>query len=61
MAAEGASIPHPQAAWVRSTMTETKIQALVDLGLLRPKAEVEWCEDHVWFEDWWMVTSWCDE
>jgi hypothetical protein len=18
-------------------------------------------EDHVWFEDWWMVTSWCDE
>jgi hypothetical protein len=17
--------------------------------------------DHVWFEDWWMVTSWCDE
>jgi hypothetical protein len=18
-------------------------------------------EDHVWFEDWWMVASWCDE
>jgi hypothetical protein len=18
-------------------------------------------EDHVWFEDWWMGTSWCDE
>jgi hypothetical protein len=18
-------------------------------------------EDHVWFEDWWMVSSWCDE
>jgi hypothetical protein len=17
-------------------------------------------EDHVWFEDWWMVDSWCD-
>jgi hypothetical protein len=28
-------------AWVRSTMTEAKIQALVDRGLLRPKAEVE--------------------
>jgi hypothetical protein len=42
MAAEGASIPNPQAAWVRSTMTEAKIQALVDRGLLRPKAEVEW-------------------
>jgi hypothetical protein len=41
MAAEGASIPDPQAAWVRSTMTEAKIQALVDCGLLRPKAEVE--------------------
>jgi hypothetical protein len=42
MATEGASIPDPQAAWVQSTMTETKIQALVDRGLLRPKAEVEW-------------------
>jgi hypothetical protein len=19
------------------------------------------CEDHVWFEDQWMVASWCDE
>jgi hypothetical protein len=42
MAAEGASIPDPQTAWVRSTMTKAKIQALVDRGLLRPKAEVEW-------------------
>jgi hypothetical protein len=42
MAADGASIQDPQAAWVRSTMTEAKIQALVDRGLLRPKAEVEW-------------------
>jgi hypothetical protein len=41
MAAEGASIPDPQTAWVRSTMTEAKIQALVDRGLLWPKAEVE--------------------
>jgi hypothetical protein len=42
MAMEGASIPDPQAVWVRSTMTEVKIQALVDRGLLRPKAEAEW-------------------
>jgi hypothetical protein len=42
MEMEGASIPDPQAAWVRPTMTEAKIQALVDCGLLRPKAEVEW-------------------
>jgi hypothetical protein len=42
MAAEAASIVDPQTAWVRSTMTEAKIQALVDRGLLRPKAEVEW-------------------
>jgi hypothetical protein len=42
MAAETASILNPQMAWVRSTMTEAKIQALVDRGLLRPKAEVEW-------------------
>jgi hypothetical protein len=41
MAAEGASIPDPQAAWSRSTMSEAKIQALLDHGLLRPKAEVE--------------------
>jgi hypothetical protein len=37
-----ASISDPQAAWVRSTMGEAKIQALVDRRLLRPKAEVEW-------------------
>jgi hypothetical protein len=42
MAAEAACIPDPRTAWVRSTMTEAKIQALVDRGLLRPKAEVEW-------------------
>jgi hypothetical protein len=42
MVAEGASIPNPQTAWVRSTMTVAKIQALVDRGLLRLKAEVEW-------------------
>jgi hypothetical protein len=42
MAAEAASIPDPHSAWVRSTMTEAKIQALLDHGLLRLKAEVEW-------------------
>jgi hypothetical protein len=42
MVAEVACIPDPQAAWVWSTMTEAKIQALVDRGLFRSKAEVEW-------------------
>jgi hypothetical protein len=42
MAAEAASIPDPQTVWVWSTMTEAKIHAFVDYGLLRPKAEVEW-------------------
>jgi hypothetical protein len=42
MAAEAASILDPQTVWVWSMMTEAKIQALVDRGLLRPKAEVEW-------------------
>jgi hypothetical protein len=42
MAAETACIPDPRAAWVQSTMTEAKIQALVDRGLLQPKAKVEW-------------------
>jgi hypothetical protein len=42
MAVEAASVMDPQTARVRSTMTEAKIQALVDRGLLRPKAEVEW-------------------
>jgi hypothetical protein len=41
MAAEAAAIPEPRTVWVRSTMTEAKIQALVDRGLLRLKAEVE--------------------
>jgi hypothetical protein len=42
MAAEAATIPDPQAAWVRSTMTEAKIQALVNHGLFRSKEEMEW-------------------
>jgi hypothetical protein len=42
MVAEAACILDPQAAWVRSTTTEAKIQALVDRGLLQPKAGVEW-------------------
>jgi hypothetical protein len=42
MAAEAACIPDLQVAWVRSTMTEAKIQALVDQGLLRSKTEVKW-------------------
>jgi hypothetical protein len=42
MAAVAATIPDPQATWVGSTMTETKIQALVNCGLLQPKEEVEW-------------------
>jgi hypothetical protein len=42
MVAEAASIPDPCTVWVRTTMTKAKIQALVDRGLLRPKAEVEW-------------------
>jgi hypothetical protein len=42
MAVEATSIPDPQMVWVRSTMTEAKIQALVDRGLVRPKVEVEW-------------------
>jgi hypothetical protein len=42
MAAEAACIPDPRAVWVRLMMTEAKIQALVDQGLLWPKTEVEW-------------------
>jgi hypothetical protein len=34
MATEATSIRNPQAAWVRSTMTEAKIQALVNHGLI---------------------------
>jgi hypothetical protein len=42
MAVVVASIPDPRTVWVQSTMTEAKIQALVNRGLLRPKEEVEW-------------------
>jgi hypothetical protein len=42
MATEAACISNPQAVWVRSTMTEAKIQVLVDWGLLQSKTEVEW-------------------
>jgi hypothetical protein len=40
MAAAACPIPDPRTVWELSTMTEMKIQALVDCGLLRPKAEV---------------------
>jgi hypothetical protein len=42
MAVEALPIPDPRTVWVLSTMTEVKIQFLVDRGLLRPKVEVEW-------------------
>jgi hypothetical protein len=42
MVAPARVFPDPQTFWESSTMTEAKIQALVDHGLLRPKAEVEW-------------------
>jgi hypothetical protein len=42
MAAEAAPIPDPRTMWVRSMTKEAKIHALVDRGLLWPKAEVEW-------------------
>jgi hypothetical protein len=42
MAAEVACVPDPQVVWVRSTMAEAKIQALVNQGMLRSKTEVEW-------------------
>jgi hypothetical protein len=42
MAEEAAPIPDARTVWVGSSMTEAKIQSLVDRGLLRPKAEVEW-------------------
>jgi hypothetical protein len=54
MAADAAFIPDPQTVWVRSTMTEAKIQALVNRRLLRPKAEVEWraaAGEHIPSED----------
>jgi hypothetical protein len=41
MVPEAAPIPDPCTLWVRSTIMEAKIQALVDRGLLRPKGEVE--------------------
>jgi hypothetical protein len=40
MAMAALPIPDPQMVWVPSTMTEVKIQSLVDCGLLWPKAEV---------------------
>jgi hypothetical protein len=42
MAVVSSQIPAPETIWDPSVMTEEKIQALVEHGLLRPKAEVEW-------------------
>jgi hypothetical protein len=42
MAATATPIPDPRTVGVQSMMTEANIQALVDHGLLRPKAKVEW-------------------
>jgi hypothetical protein len=42
MAAAARPIPDPRTVWEPSKMMETKIQALVERGQLRRKAEVEW-------------------
>jgi hypothetical protein len=42
MAAMASQVLTLETVWDPSEMTEEKIQALVDHGLLRPKAEVEW-------------------
>jgi hypothetical protein len=42
MAAAAPQIPSSETVWDPLVMTEEKIQALVDRGLLRFKAEVEW-------------------
>jgi hypothetical protein len=42
MAAVAFPIPDPRMVWEPSAMTETKIQALMDRELLRPKVKVEW-------------------
>jgi hypothetical protein len=41
MAATSSQIPAPETVWDPSVMTDEKIQALVERGLLQPKAEVE--------------------
>jgi hypothetical protein len=41
MAEEALPIPDPRTVWVLSTMTEAKIQSLVDRELQRSKAEVK--------------------
>jgi hypothetical protein len=41
MAVPAREIPDPRTVWESSTMTEVKIQALVDHGMLRPKVEME--------------------
>jgi hypothetical protein len=33
---------------------------LLFLGVVNAPIKGE-IEDYVWFEDWWMVASWCDE
>jgi hypothetical protein len=33
----------------------------IHLSLREDQSGVNMVEDHVWFEDQWMVTSWCDE
>jgi hypothetical protein len=42
MAASTRESPDPRTVWESPTMTKVKIQALVNRGLLRPKAEMEW-------------------
>jgi hypothetical protein len=42
MVAEAAPILDLRTVWVRSRMTEAKIQSLLDRGLRKPKVEVEW-------------------
>jgi hypothetical protein len=57
---------HKDERWSWKKESRGKAQAMLERAtstpVLRtpPRARVA-IEDHVWFEDWWMVASWCDE
>jgi hypothetical protein len=49
--------------WGTQNLASTQSQFPIDMAThkvgIRKTKKRKW--DHVWFKDWWMVASWCDE
>jgi hypothetical protein len=57
----GQNITYAPRSTIKSQVLTDFVVEWTEIQTPPTSIEHENCEDHVWFKDWWMVTSWCDE